>query len=127
MGRISDRIGRRIPIIAGSIVSGLPLLAIPLSTQFPVLLLLSIVYGLGFAMVTSSTPALVSELAPMNLVGTAMGFLGTIRDAGQTIGPIIAGMIVATKLSYQGTFPALTAVLLFSSVLFALYRVTEAK
>jgi MFS family permease len=127
MGRISDRIGRRIPIIAGSIVSGLPLLAIPFSTQFPVLLLLSIVYGLGFAMVTSSTPALVSELAPMNLVGTAMGFLGTIRDAGQTMGPIIAGMIVATKLAYQGTFPALTAVLLFSSGLFALSRVTKAK
>jgi DHA1 family multidrug resistance protein-like MFS transporter len=127
MGRISDKIGRRIPIIAGSIVSGLPLLAIPFSTQFPVLLLLSIVYGLGFAIVTSSTPALVSELAPMNLVGTAMGFLDTIMDVGQTMGPIIAGMILATKLAYQGTFPALTAVLLFSSILFALSKVTKAK
>jgi MFS family permease len=127
MGRISDKIGRRIPIIAGSIVSGLPLLAIPFSTQFPVLLLLSIVYGLGFAIVTSSTPALVSELAPMNLVGTAMGFLDTIMDVGQTMGPIIAGMMLATKLAYQGTFPALTAVLLFSSILFALSKVTKAK
>ena len=127
LGRISDKIGRRIPIITGSIVSGLPLLAIPFSTQFPVLLLLSIVYGLGFAMVTSSTPALVSELAPKNLVGTAMGFLDTVMDAGQTMGPIIAGMTLATKLAYQGTFPALTAVLLFSSMLFALSRVTKAK
>lgn len=127
MGRISDRIGRRIPIIAGSIVSGLPLLAIPFSTQFPVLLLLSVVYGLGFAMVTAPTPALVSELAPMNLVGTAMGFLDTVMDVGQTMGPIIAGMILATKLAYQGTFPALTAVLLFSSILFALSKVTKAE
>jgi len=127
MGRISDKIGRRIPIIAGSIVSGLPLLAIPFSTQFPVLLLLSIVYGLGFAMVTAPTPALVSELAPMNLVGTAMGFLDTVMDVGQTMGPIIAGMILATKLAYQGTFPALTAVLLFSSILFALSKVTKAE
>ena len=127
MGRISDKIGRRIPIIAGSIVSGLPLLAIPFSTQFPVLLLLSIVYGLGFAMVTAPTPALVSELAPMNLVGTAMGFLDTVMDVGQTMGPIIAGMMLATKLAYQGTFPALTAVLLFFSILFALSKVTKAE
>lgn len=127
MGRISDKIGRRNPIIAGSIVSGLPLLAIPFSTGFPVLLLLSIIYGLGFAMVISSTPALVSEFAPMNLVGTAMGFLDTIMDVGQTIGPIITGMTLATKLAYQGAFPALTAVLLFSSVIFALSKVAKAK
>jgi len=118
MGRFSDRIGRRIPIVAGSIVSGLPLLVIPFFRQFPVLLLLSMIYGLGFAMVTSSTPALVSELAPMSLVGTAMGFLDTIMDVGQTIGPIITGMILATNLAYEGSFLALTAVLLFFCLVF---------
>ena len=126
MGRISDKIGRRTPIVAGSIVSGLPLLAIPFSTQFSVLLLLSIIYGLGFAMVTSSTPALVSELAPMNLTGTSMGFLGMTMDVGQTIGPLITGMILATKMGYQGSFPALTAVLLFSAAIFALLKVAKA-
>ncbi|MFQ6064798.1 MAG: MFS transporter [Candidatus Bathyarchaeia archaeon] len=55
MGRLSDRIGRRTPIIMGSIISGIPLLAIPFFTQFPVLLLLSVIYGLGFSLVTSST------------------------------------------------------------------------
>lgn len=127
MGRISDKIGRRTPIIAGSIISGLPLLAIPLSTQFPVLLLLSTIYGLGFAMVTSSTPALVSELAPLNLIGTAMGFLDMTMDVGQTIGPLITGMILATNMGYYGSFPALTVVLLFSVVIFASLRVAKAR
>ena len=127
MGRLSDKIGRRTPIIAGSIVSGLPLLIIPFSTQSVILLLLSITYGLGFAMVTSSTPALVSELAPRNLTGTAMGFLGMTMDIGQTIGPLVTGIVLATNLGYQGSFPAITTVLLFSVVVFALFRVAKAK
>lgn len=125
MGRISDKIGRRTPIIAGSIISSLPLLAIPFLTQFPPLLLVSTFYGVGFAMVTSSTPALVSELAPMNLAGTAMGFFDTIMDVGQTIGPIVTGMVVATDLGYVGSFSALTAVLLFSCMIFASSRVAK--
>ncbi|MCW3993274.1 MAG: MFS transporter, partial [Candidatus Bathyarchaeota archaeon] len=56
MGRVSDKIGRRIPIVLGCVVSGLPLLAIPLVTDFRVLLLLVLVYGFGFATVTASTP-----------------------------------------------------------------------
>ncbi len=127
MGRLSDRIGRRTPIIVGSIVSGLPLLIIPLSTQSMFLLLLSVIYGLGFAVVTSSTPALVSELAPSNLTGTAMGFLGMTMDIGQTIGPLVTGVLLATNLGYQGSFPALTAVVLFSALIFALLRVTKAR
>ena len=118
MGRVSDKIGRRIPIVAGSIVSGLPLLVIPFVTQFPVLFFLSVMYGLGFAMVTSSTPALVSELVPASFVGTAMGFLGTIMDVGQTLGPIVTGMLLATNMAYRGSFYALTAVLLFSCLIF---------
>jgi len=127
IGRISDKIGRRIPIIVGCIVGSLPLLVIPFVTDFSVLLLLSVVYGLGFATVTASTPALVSELVPKELVGTSMGFLATIMDVGQTIGPIITGMILATNLAYHGSFPALTAVLLLSCVIFALSRVAKAK
>lgn len=127
MGRLSDKIGRRTPVIAGSIVSGLPLLIMPFSTQSILLLLLSITYGLGFAMVTSSTPALVSELAPGNLMGTAMGFLGMTMDIGQTVGPLITGIVLATSLGYQGSFPAVTTVLLVSVVAFALFRVGKAK
>jgi len=127
MGRISDKIGRRMPIIVGCIIGSLPLLVIPFVTDFPVLLLLSVIYGLGFATVTASTPALVSELVPKELVGTSMGFLATIMDVGQTIGPIITGMILATNLAYYGSFPALTAVLLLSCVIFALSRVAKAK
>ena len=126
LGRVSDKIGRRIPIILGCIVSGLPLMAIPFVTDFWVLLLLVIVYGFGFATVTTSTPALISELVPDELVGTSMGFLSTIMDIGQTLGPIISGFILATNLQYAGVFPSLTLVLLSSCIIFVLSSVAKA-
>jgi len=127
MGRVSDKIGRQIPIVAGCIVSGLPLLAIPFVTDFWVLLLLVLIYGFGFATVTASTPALITELAPKKLVGTSMGFLGTIMDVGQTLGPIVSGLILATNLQYYGVFPSLTFVLLFSCIVFALSSIAKAR
>ncbi|MGQ9506553.1 MAG: MFS transporter [Candidatus Bathycorpusculaceae bacterium] len=127
MGRVSDKIGRRIPIVMGCIISGFPLLAVPFFHEFSILLLLSVVYGLGFATVTAATPALISELTPKEFVGTAMGFLDMIMDIGQTIGPIISGLIFATYLQYAGVFPSFTLVLLFSCAIFILPRTSIRK
>jgi len=49
-----------------------------------------LIYGLGFATVLSSTHALTSDLVPTELVGTSMGFIDTVMDIGQTLGPIAA-------------------------------------
>ena len=84
-------------------------------------------YGLGFATVTASTPALISELVPTSLAGTAMGFLGTIMYVGQTLGPVITGMLLATNLAYEGSFSALAAVLLFSCIVFVLSKVARTR
>src|SRR3990170_4649138 len=93
MGKLSDKIGRRTPIVVGTLISAAALVAIPFTTLFAFLLLVSIFYGIGFSLVSSSTPALVSELSEENLVGTSMGFLSMIMDVGQTLGPIITGFI----------------------------------
>src|SRR5512136_970781 len=106
-GRVSDKIGRRIPIISGSIISSLALVAFPFSSYFPALLLLSIGYGMGFAFVISSTSPLVSEAAPSDLVGTSLGYLSTMMDVGQTLGPIISGIILAITVQYSAMFYSL--------------------
>ena len=127
MGRLSDRIGRRIPIVVGCIVSAVPLLVIPFVTDFTVLILLAVMYGFGFATVTASTSPLISELVPKELVGTSMGFLSTTMDVGQTIGPIVSGFILATSLQYAGVFPSLAVVVLISSVVFVLSGVARTR
>jgi MFS family permease len=125
MGRVSDRIGRRLPIIFGCVASGLPLLAVAFVSDFWILLLLVIVYGFGFATVTASTSPLMCELIPSHLVGTSMGFLDTVMDMGQTLGPIVSGFILATTLRYQGVFPALGIVLFIASAIYALSGVAR--
>jgi MFS family permease len=84
------------------------------------LLLISVLYGIGFSAVTASTPALVSELTDKGLVGTGMGFLGTIMDLGQTLGPIITGAILAAGFGYLGSFSALTIILVVTCGIFVM-------
>ncbi len=122
LGRFSDKRGRPLTIIVGSLFSCLLLFAVPLTTQFPMLLLLAVGYGLGFAMVISSTSPLLSELAPAGLLGSSMGFLATTMDVGQTFGPVISGAIVASVLGYMGLFFSLGILLIISTVVFVCSR-----
>lgn len=121
LGRFSDTKGRRLPIIIGSIISCVLSLAIPFTTQFSLLLLVAIGYGFGFAMVISSTSPLMTELAPQGLVGASMGFLSTLMDIGQTLGPFISGAILASfNHQYTALFISLSLVLLVSTLVFSL-------
>jgi MFS family permease len=122
IGRISDRTGRTKPIITGVFVSCLLVGAIPFTTQFPLLLLLAVGYGVAFAAVLSSTSPLMSELVPATLVGASMGFLATWMDIGQTLGPIVSGVIFATSLQYLGLFLSLSILLAVSIVVFLLSK-----
>jgi MFS family permease len=125
MGRLSDQIGRRPPIIVGLIICATPLLAIPFFSDLPTLLLLALIYGFGFAMATAPIPALVTELSPKELIGASTGFLDSVMDIGQTVGPILSGFVLGTYLGYFGLFPSLSIVLLFACIVFALSRVAR--
>lgn len=119
LGRLSDRKGRRVPIVLGSLIGAALVVAIPFTTQFSLLLLIAVGYGLGFAAVISSTSPLMSELAPEGLVGSSMGFLSTMMDVGQTLGPIVSGFILASVFQYTGLFASLSLLLVVSAVVFA--------
>jgi MFS family permease len=118
MGRFSDRSSRRIPVVLGCVISAGLLFAIPFTTSFVLLLVISVGYGLAFGMVVSSTAALMIEVTPSCPIGTSMGFLNTMMDVGQTLGPIISGVILASVLQYDGLFSSLTLLLGISAAIF---------
>jgi MFS family permease len=68
-----------------------------------------------------------TELTPSNLVGTSMGFLSTVMDIGQTIGPIISGIILASALAYTGLFSSLTILLAVSAAAFFISGIAKTK
>jgi len=119
MGTLSDKVGRRLIILIGLILGGSVSLLIPFTTNYFWFILILCSFGIGMAMVISSTAAYVSDLSKRKDYGTAIGVLSTIMDIGQTIGPILSGY-VWVAFSYGGVFSMVGAVLIASALIFFL-------
>ena len=117
MGALSDRPGRRAIILPGLLLAAVSVGLLPSGRDVLTLSLLSLLYGVGFAAVTSSTSALVTDLTPKDHYGSSIGVLRTIMDVGQTIGPVMTGALVALW-GYGAAFSALAAVVVASAVVF---------
>lgn len=118
MGSISDKMGRRIIIIIGILISGGVSLLIPFTTNYFGVLLIICGFGIGMAMVISSTAAYVSDISKREDYGTAIGTLSTIMDIGQTIGLILSGYVIIV-FSFGGVFVMVGVVLLFAALIFS--------
>jgi len=116
MGRVSDRVGRRQVIIPGLVIGAASVVLLPYAPSFIGLSVLSLVFGLGFATVTSSTAALVADLTRDGRYGSSMGVLRTVMDVGQSIGPVLTGWMVGVA-GYGSAFTLLSAILLCSALL----------
>lgn len=110
MGRVSDRRGRRPLIIVGMALCAVPLAVVPHLAGFWSLLAVCLAFGLGEALVTSSSAALVADVSRSRHLGSAMGVFGTIADVGHAAGPILAGTLVGW-LGYGPGFAVLAVVL----------------
>ncbi len=119
MGRMSDRWGRKPIIILGMVLCAGSFAAIPLLASFALLLITALVFGLGEALVTSSTAALVADLCQEKHFGAAMGAFGTIFDIGHASGPILAGLLIA-RFDYFPSFLIMAAILLAAIPVFVL-------
>jgi len=116
-GRLSDRLGRKPMIVAGLFLCAVTLPAIPAFASFWLLLPASALFGLGVAIVTPSTTALVADLVRAGRLGSAMGIFGTIWDSGEAAGPILAGFLIAS-LSYTPAFGLIAAFMAAMALLF---------
>jgi MFS family permease len=117
MGRVSDARGRKPLITTGMLICTATFLMYPLSTDFSYLIALTLVFGLGEAMVTSSTAAMVAEMTRARGHGTSMGVFGSLWDIGHAAGPIATGLLL-TYLDYLPAFGIVSGVLLISTLLF---------
>jgi len=118
-GRLSDRMGRKPMILLGLSLCAILLPFIPQTTAFSLLFLLSGLFGLGVAIVTPSTTALVADLVKRRQMGSAMGVFGTIWDTGEASGPILAGVLIAA-FGYPSAFAMIAAFMGLAAVIFAL-------
>lgn len=119
MGRISDRVGRQPLIVLGLFICAGTFVCIPYVSVFLVLLLLSAGFGLGEAIVSSSSSALVADSSEFKTLGAGMGMQGTIMDIGHASGPLLAGFLIS-RISYGGAFMVIAGIQLAAAVTFRL-------
>ncbi|MGL1931040.1 MAG: MFS transporter [Desulfotalea sp.] len=124
LGRLSDRHGRPIQIIGGTVLAAVCMLLLAFSFSFLTLLVSSIFLGLSISIVTSASSAHIADLSSENNHGAAMGMLGSIMDIGHTVGPIVGG-ILAVLFSLTVSFVSGTVVLLLSLVSFIYIQQTK--
>lgn len=109
-GQLSDKIGRMPVIFSGLVLCAASIGGIPFWSGFLGTGLMNVFFGLGFALVTSSTRPLAAESVSCGKVGTSMGALSTLMDVGQAAGPPVVG-IIAVLYGYRGGFLLMTAML----------------
>lgn len=117
-GRLSDRLGRKPMILTGLILCAATLPVIPTLTSLWLLFPFSALFGLGAAIVTPSTTALVADLVKTGRMGSAMGVFGTIWDTGEASGPILAGLLIAS-LNYVPAFILIALLMAATAFIFA--------
>lgn len=117
MGKVSDRQGRKPLISVGMVLCAASFAAIPMLQDFYLLSLAALVFGLGEALVTSSSAALIIDICKEKHFGAAMGTFGTIYDVGHASGPILAGLLIA-HIGYQYSFWIMAALLVIAIPIF---------
>jgi MFS family permease len=103
LGRMGDKHGRRLVMLAGIGISAITSLLLPLFEDALALTVLYGVAGLGVAAFTPCALALVGDSAPPGKAGHAFAWYTAVHYAAIAIGPFIGGL-VADGLGYGPAF-----------------------
>ena len=125
-GRVSDVVGRRAPIVVGSVfmVAGVTALLFGISRDVPYLFLAAILglLGVGLGLSVGPASAAAIESTPGELAGAAAGTNSMMRYVGSIIGAGVLGSVLNTNAATPGIdlFRLIFALLVVMSVLAAL-------
>jgi len=102
-GRLSDRIGRVLPVAAGSLGYGFAVIGVYYAPTPPAAGAAMLLVGVVGALVAPATMALVSDLAATEGRGVAMGGFNVFGSLGFLTG-IVGGATVAGAVGFQAAF-----------------------
>jgi MFS family permease len=93
---LSDRLGRRKPIVAGMLVQGAALTGMTLAHGFAAWSVALATLGIGTALVYPALLAAVGDIAHPSWRGLAVGVYRLWRDLGYVVGALLAGFLTDT-------------------------------
>ena len=116
-GLIVDRIGSLVTAWLGMVLVGLTIIAMPFCTNFPMLAVAALFYGLTSPLYPVGLPSLIIELFGIENLTKGLGLTYFARGVGSLIGPILTGAIYDSHQSYQWAGVAGGAMVLASAVI----------
>lgn len=102
-GRLGDRFGPKRVYLVGLVVFTLASLWCGLSGDITTLIAARAVQGLGAALMTPQTMAVIARVFPPNQRGAAMGLWGSVAGVATLVGPILGGVLV-DSLGWEWVF-----------------------
>lgn len=90
-GLLADRFGRRNVMLPGAVVAAGGFFLFQWANTVPLIIIASALLGIGGGFVSTIPAALVGDLVPDELRGTAMGFYRSFGDLGLVVAPIVLG------------------------------------
>ena len=93
-GRLGDRFGPKRLYLAGLVVFTLASLWCGLSGSIQMLIAARVLQGLGAALMTPQTMAVITRIFPPDRRGAAMGLWGATAGMATLVGPVLGGVLV---------------------------------
>jgi len=103
LGVVSDRVGRTLPIVAGSVCYGAVIVAVSLAPTLALAAGAMVALGVCGALVSPATMALVTDIATDEERGVAMGGFNVFGNLGFLAG-FVVGSVVTDAAGYTAAF-----------------------
>jgi MFS family permease len=120
LGGLSDRFGRRLPLIIALLVGGLAALAVPMVRSLWPLALLWVIEAAAFAAAIPAAEALVIDLSGDERQGMALGYFTAAAGLGAVIGPLLGGWLY-DRFAAAGAFGASALLMALGALLILLF------
>ena len=92
-GRLSDKIGRKMLIVAGSFIAAVSLYMFMITDSIIGLVLAGVVLGVAMSMRGPTIQALIADLTDPRAYGSVMGVFGAVSNAAYVVGPVLGGRL----------------------------------
>lgn len=110
MGKLTDRLGLRFPLIGGFFVASFALIGLGLFRHFLLVVLMGGILGLSYAMILPSWNAFLAGMIRKDIEGWLWGVFMTVEGLGMAVGPIVGARLFSAAIWAPFFFAALILV-----------------
>ena len=118
IGRVSDRINKRIISIVLALLHTVAMLWLMNCTQLWMFFLFAVIYGLAYGGLDPPVTALIAEIFGLRRIGVILGILGVGWNLGAASGSYLSGLIFDLTGSYQFAFLSGALIMVLAAVCF---------